>query len=129
MAYANTITPLTMAPNEFILQISETECGPADECVIDGDVIGLNLIRGRVTRQTCVRGAGAAVTHAPVLESVWELGGARQVICQSEVDPNSRVDVQGVAQFYTYDNVLYHRSTPNAGTPDFETIYFIEVGE
>lgn len=119
MAYAATVTVKQVGPGEYLVRVSETDCGAADEAVITG----LPVV-GRVRRMTCQLIGGTAVSVDPVLAMVAAGTGVDAI-----VGPGTPAAIVTSLSANTYatptgDSVFYHRSQPNAGADNvIETVY------
>ena len=143
MAYAAVVSVRQVGSGEFLVQVDEAECGPADEAVIDVAAAALGPgvpLVGKVIRQTVVLQAGTATTVNGILGEVPNPpANPTRVVVENNptVQPILTInDTQGTA---TYKDAtpsplgpwgrLFHRSRPDAGADNtITTFYHIRSG-
>lgn len=115
---------VTRNGKEIIVVIAETSASSATESTIP-----LGVQKARVMRQICQVTAGTAATVDPILTRTSGGSGINVILENDTAAATCDNSVSGGIPAYVSDGVLYHKSTPNAGSDNaISTEYYILVG-
>jgi len=115
---------VTRKGNEIAVAISETSASSSTEATIP-----IGVQKARIMRQICQVTAGTAATVDPILTRTSGGSGINVVLENDTAAATCDNSVSGGVPLFVSDGVLYHKSTPNAGSDNaISTEYYILVG-
>lgn len=123
MAYGFTATLSPIGGSDYLLTVSETDAGAADEW----SIVGVPL-KGRIIRQTCVLTAGTGTTVDPKLARVSGGSGA-DIIVENDTAAATvdTVSDPGIP-YYDSDGTFYGMSVVDAGADNSVTTEYLIRG-
>ena len=125
MAYTPTVTITAVGSGDYVVQVSETEAGPATEATIQGVPP-----KGRIRAQISQLVSGTGTTIDPVLGTATNPAASALTKILDNGTAAAGINNQATRpiDYYDVDGTLYHRSVCDAGLNTVVTIYLISSG-
>ena len=125
MAYGFTFTLNAVGSGDYVLEINESDCGPASEATVTG-----LPPKGRILAQISQIISGAGTTVDPILGTATNPGALNlTTILENDV---AAIGVNNQAEqeinYYDTDGQLFHRSVPDTGLSVIKTLYYLKSG-
>jgi len=122
MAYAAAVTVTNLSVRKWLVTISETDCGVADEAAITG-----LPSRARLLKQVTSLVSGTGTTVDPVIGTATNPTGVN-VVASNDTAAADVNNVASPAIAFVSTTGLFHRSNPDAGADNVIQTQYLFLG-